>query len=667
MGINTDGSNPDPSAMLDVKYTSMGLLVPRMNLSERDAISNPATGLLIFCTTNNQYYTNKGTPSTPNWVMISSQWLAAGSDIYFSGGKVGLGISVPVYNLDVVGDINLSGTLRKNGLPVITGVSGVTGTLPIISIGGNTPNISITQANSITNGYLSMTDWNSFNNKVSSQWTTNSLKIYYNAGNVGIGTSNPLNKTDIAGSAVIGSTYAGTSAAPSNGLLVQGRVGVGTASPVSSAALDVTSTTSGVLLPRITKSQRDAIVNPANGLMIFCTNCGTDGSLSIYTNGAWKTFSPCNLSAPAAGTCVVSPGQIIWNWNPVSGATGYRWNSSAVYETATDMGANLSKTETGIICNSTYTRYVWAYSGCGESGMTTLTQSVPATAPVTPTTGTQIPSQISIVWNWNSVADATGYRWNTTNDYETATDIGTVITKNETGLTCGMEYTRYAWAYNGCGYSTPVTLIQSTWDCGTCGSITINHIAGVVAPVNKTVTYGTVTNIPGETSKCWITSNLGADHQATAVNDATEASAGWYWQFNRKQGYKHDGTTRTPNTTWISSIIENSDWISTNDPCTLELGDGWRIPSYTEWFNVDAIGNWTNWNGPWNSGLKLHAAGYLIYSNGLLNARGSFGDYWISTQISNTYGWNMGITNDYSSMFSNNKVYGFTLRCIKDY
>jgi len=81
-----------------------------------------------------------------------------------------------------------------------------------------------------------------------------------------------------------------------------------------------------------------------------------------------------------------------------------------------------------------------------------------------------------------------------------------------------------------------------------CGnSITINHlVSGGVAPVDKTVTYGTVTNIPGETSKCWITSNLGADHQATAVDDATEASAGWYWEFNRKQGYKNDGSTVTP-------------------------------------------------------------------------------------------------------------------------
>ena len=68
------------------------------------------------------------------------------------------------------------------------------------------------------------------------------------------------------------------------------------------------------------------------------------------------------------------------------------------------------------------------------------------------------------------------------------------------------------------------------------------HTAGTVAPVTKTVTYGTVlTDIGGTGSKCWITQNLGADQQATSATDATEASAGWYWQFGRKQGFKHDG------------------------------------------------------------------------------------------------------------------------------
>ena len=134
---------------------------------------------------------------------------------------------------------------------------------------------------------------------------------------------------------------------------------------------------------------------------------------------------------------------------------------------------------------------------------------------------------------------------------------------------------------------------------------------------------------------------MGADNQANAVDDGTEAAAGWYWQFNRQQEYKHDGVFRTPNTTWISSISENSEWITANDPCALLLGTGWRLPTSTEWTNVNTIGGWTNWSGPWNSALKMHVAGYLHLSDGLLYGRGSngYGYYWSNTQIDNSNGW----------------------------
>ena len=199
--------------------------------------------------------------------------------------------------------------------------------------------------------------------------------------------------------------------------------------------------------------------------------------------------------------------------------------------------------------------------------------------------------------------------------------------------------------------------------CGT--TMTINHIAGTVAPITKTVTYGTVNEIPGELSKCWITSNLGSDHQATAVNDATEASAGWYWQFNTKQGYMHDGVNRIPNTEWISTIDENADWQPSNDPCTLELGTGWRIPTFTEWTNVDASGNWTDWNGPWDSPLKMHAAGYLYGSNGSLTGQGSNGTYWSGTKDNSTYGWYLDFYFSGSNMYNNSKAFGFSVRCLK--
>ena len=217
------------------------------------------------------------------------------------------------------------------------------------------------------------------------------------------------------------------------------------------------------------------------------------------------------------------------------------------------------------------------------------------------------------------------------------------------------------------------TFIGSTWQTIWCdtsftcgGSLTVTHTAGDVAPITKTVAYGTVyTNISGS-YKCWITQNLGADHQATSATDNTEASAGWYWQFNRKQGYKHDGTTRTPSTPWISSIDETSDWTSANDPCALLLGTGWRIPTKTEWENADANGGWNNYSGTYSSVLKLHAAGSLYRSDGSLNNRGSYGAYWSSTQRSSTYGWYLDFGSGYSDINYNNPPYGFSVRCLRD-
>ncbi len=289
------------------------------------------------------------------------------------------------------------------------------------------------------------------------------------------------------------------------------------------------------------------------------------------------------------------------------------------------------------------------------------------TTPVTPTEGTHIPEDTRIIWNWNIVPIALGYKWNSANNYTTATDMGASTTKTETGLTSGNAYTRYAWAYNSCGYSTPVSLTQTTSGSLHCGSsFSINHLAsGGAAPVDKTVTYGTVTNIPGEPSKCWITSNLGADHQATAIDDATEASAGWYWQFNGMQGYEHDGSMVTPAWT-ITSINENSDWIAANDPCTIEFGSGWRLPTSTEWANVDASGGWAEWSGPWNSALKMHGAGYLKDSNGSLIYRGIYGYYWSSSHYSSSDGWDLYLFSGNCFMVNHNKAYGFSTRCLRD-
>ncbi|MEI9946344.1 MAG: hypothetical protein WDN26_19250 [Chitinophagaceae bacterium] len=63
------------------------------------------------------------------------------------------------------------------------------------------------------------------------------------------------------------------------------QVAIGTPTPDASAQLDITSTTKGLLIPRMTAAQRTGIGTPADGLLVYQTDA-TKG-LYIYINAAW--------------------------------------------------------------------------------------------------------------------------------------------------------------------------------------------------------------------------------------------------------------------------------------------------------------------------------------------------------------------------------------------
>jgi C1q domain len=99
VSINTDGSTAAPSAMLDVKSTNKGMLIPRMASAQRTAIPMPANGLLVYDTDLNKFYYYNGTEWTTflsgssSFTLPYSQFLNT-SNILFEINNQGTGSAI---------------------------------------------------------------------------------------------------------------------------------------------------------------------------------------------------------------------------------------------------------------------------------------------------------------------------------------------------------------------------------------------------------------------------------------------------------------------------------------------------------------------------------------------------------------------------------------------
>lgn len=116
--------------------------------------------------------------------------------------------------------------------------------------------------------------------------------------------------------------------AQTNTFPTAGSAGIGTTTPVSSAILEMQSTSQGMLAPRMTKAQRDAIASPVTGLLIYQINAqpgfyyfNGSGWTAISSKGANTTLS--NLGATTAINSPLLPatnnatdlGSSLLNWN----------------------------------------------------------------------------------------------------------------------------------------------------------------------------------------------------------------------------------------------------------------------------------------------------------------------------------------------------------------
>lgn len=240
VGINHDNSTPDNSAMLDVKSTSRGMLVPRMTASQRDAISNPANGLMIYCTDNNQYYFNKGTPAGKNWVMLNSMWMTSplnSLSIYYNTGNVGIGDMNPSHSLTIHSGSGYCYALR------------LTGSLGMYEYGARLDFGDI--------GYTFIQE-------------DEDDKLLINA---------------------------------NGGLRITGsNVGIGTLTPNSSAIFEIASDTKGFLPPRMTHAQRTEISSPATGLLIWQTD-DTQGYY-YYSGSNWVSLTGTGTGGNSPSMCI---------------------------------------------------------------------------------------------------------------------------------------------------------------------------------------------------------------------------------------------------------------------------------------------------------------------------------------------------------------------------
>lgn len=84
-----------------------------------------------------------------------------------------------------------------------------------------------------------------------------------------------------------------TSILVGSGLNSFAQVGIGTSSPDPSSILELQSSDKGFLPPRMSGVQRGQIVNPEDGLLVYCTDCCSEGILSFYQNPKWVNINPC--------------------------------------------------------------------------------------------------------------------------------------------------------------------------------------------------------------------------------------------------------------------------------------------------------------------------------------------------------------------------------------
>jgi len=301
-----------------------------------------------------------------------------------------------------------------------------------------------------------------------------------------------------------------------------GSVAIGTTNPSSSAVLDITSTSQGLLLPRLTYVQKTAISSPVAGLILFCSDCGTSGEMQLYngTNfvnmvGANAQFALPTLSATSAATAITSSsfttgGSIGSDGGAFVTARGVVWNTSTnptiSFSTKTTDGTGIgdfSSSVTGLTSGVTYYVRAYATNSVGTKYGTEITvnsaQAVATLATTTAASSISSTSAISggnITYNGGATVTASGVVWSTSGSptvaLSTKTTDGTatgVYSSSITNLSPGTLYYVRSYATNNAGTSYGAEISFTTLTTPTLAATTAaSSIASTTATSGGNIT-----------------------------------------------------------------------------------------------------------------------------------------------------------------------------------
>ncbi|MCD4745745.1 MAG: hypothetical protein K8R58_05555 [Bacteroidales bacterium] len=210
-----------------------------------DADADPRNELQVLSYSNDTLYLSNG--GFVNLSYADNQTLSFHDDILFI--KNGNNVRLP---------LNFSDTSAMNELQTISKL----GDTIVLSNGGG---LIIDENTIYSSGEGIAINETEIINTAPSRWTTNNNNVFYNNGSAGLGTNNPEN----------------------------------------SAILDVASNTKGFLPPRMTTAERNAIVDPANGLIVFNTD---KGCINFFSGTNWVEI--CGSCTPQPTKADAGPDQL---------------------------------------------------------------------------------------------------------------------------------------------------------------------------------------------------------------------------------------------------------------------------------------------------------------------------------------------------------------------